>query len=320
MTTVLTTSPAEAAAFIHTGEVVAFPTETVYGLGADAFNEEAIARIYDAKGRPSDNPLIIHIATLDQLPQVAETVTPAAAALIDQFFPGPLTVILPRHPDLPELATGGLDTVGVRMPHHPIAQMFLQACACPVAAPSANRSGRPSPTSWDAVAQDLDGRIACILQADRTPAGLESTVVDCTRPVPVLLRAGVVPLEALRSVWATIDEPTPAEVAQGRSPGLRYRHYAPRARVHLVDTPADADADTHHGYIGLDAPDDPEAFGAVQLCSDLKAYAHELFAFFRRCDHEGLQAVYCQTVPSSGLGLALMDRLQRAADHTSGTA
>ncbi len=314
--TVRTTSPEEAATFIHQGEVVAFPTETVYGLGADVFNAAAIQRIFEAKGRPADNPLIVHLATLDQIADVAETVTPAAAALIQHFFPGPLTVILPKCPDVSDRATGGLNTVGVRMPDHPLAQAFLEACGCPVAAPSANRSGRPSPTSWEAVHADLNGRIACILQGDRTPAGLESTVVDCKQSVPLLLRAGVISLETLQSVWPDIEVAAPNDPRAHRSPGTRYRHYAPRARVQLVASPDEATPHPEAAYIGRDVPSSG-GFGKILRCETVDRYAHELFAFFRDCDAAHLRIIYCQTVSATGLGRALMDRLQRAAaSHT----
>ncbi|MFN7621581.1 MAG: L-threonylcarbamoyladenylate synthase, partial [Acidobacteriota bacterium] len=195
MKTELTKSVESAARYIIEGEVVAFPTETVYGLGANIFNEAAIAKIFAAKGRPSDNPLIAHIATLDQLLSLAREIPPAARLLIDRFFPGPLTVVLPKLPAVPMIATAGLETIGVRMPDHPLAIELLRACGLPLVAPSANLSGRPSPTTWQAVLEDLEGRIACILQGEPTRVGLESTVVDCTAAVPTLLRAGAITLE-----------------------------------------------------------------------------------------------------------------------------
>jgi len=311
--TLLTHSPEEAAAFLRRGEVVAFPTETVYGLGADAFDEEAVRTIFAAKGRPADNPLIVHLADLGRLARVAARVPPAARLLIDAFFPGPLTVILPRRADVPALVSGGLPTVGVRMPRHPVAQAFLAACGVPVAAPSANRSGRPSPTTWEAVRADLEGRIPCILVGERTEAGLESTVVDCTGETPVVLRAGVVTLEALRAVHPATRLAEPAAEALARSPGARYRHYAPRARVRLIDAPGEAEPGPDAAYIGLAPPPAPEAFGLVRVCASVEDYAHALFDFFRRCDAAGLRTIHCERVPPAGLGLALMDRLRRAA-------
>lgn len=180
MHTKLTRSVDVAARYIFSGEVVAFPTETVYGLGANVFDEGAIEKIFLAKGRPSDNPLIAHIGSLSQLELLVDKVTPTAAKLIDGFFPGPLTLVLPKRDDVPEIATAGLDTIGVRMPLHKLALSFIRACRMPLVAPSANLSGKPSPTTWQAVKTDLDGRIACILKGEPTDVGLESTVVDCT--------------------------------------------------------------------------------------------------------------------------------------------
>jgi L-threonylcarbamoyladenylate synthase len=311
VTTHLTTSPTDAAARIRRGQIVAFPTETVYGLGADAFNPEAVRRIFAAKGRPSDNPLIVHIHDLAQVDDLAATVPDAAATLLEHFVPGPLTLILPKRPTVPDVVTGGLDTVGIRMPRHPVAQVFLEACACPVAAPSANRSGRPSPTTWEAVLADLDGRISCILKGDRTPVGLESTVVDCTEVPPLVLRAGAITLEQLQAVWPSVRLSPDVHTAKRRSPGTRYRHYAPRAHICLVDHPDEAEAAPDTAYIGLDAPSD--TFGLHLACDDLDDYAHELFDFFRRCDAADIATIYAQRVQERGLGVALMDRLRRAA-------
>ena len=313
MHTQLTSSPEEAAAFIRRGALVAFPTETVYGLGADAFRPDAVRTIFAAKGRPADNPLIVHLHDPAQVDAVVARVPAAAAAFMEHFFPGPLTLILPKRPAVPDVVTGGLDTVGIRMPRHPVAQTFLEACGAPVAAPSANRSGRPSPTTWQAVRADLDGRIACILKGDRTPAGLESTVVDCTEDPPLILRAGVITPEHLRAVWPATRYPETQHAAHARSPGTRYRHYAPRARVRLVDAPAQAEATSHTAYIGTTRPPDEKDFGRTAVCPTLEAYAHELFDFFRRCDAAGVHTIYAERVPDQGLGLALMDRLRRAA-------
>lgn len=313
MQTRLTTDPEEAAAFLRRGAVVAFPTETVYGLGADALDASAVRQIFEAKGRPADNPLIVHLAHLEQLAAVAPRTTPAADTLIRHFVPGPLTLILPKAPAVPDVVTGGLDTVGVRMPAHPVAQAFLAACNRPVAAPSANRSGRPSPTTWQAVQADLDGRIACILQGDQSDAGLESTVVDCTQEVPTVLRAGVITLEQLRAVLPHLRTTDGDDKTIVRSPGTRYRHYAPRARIRLVDHPSEAPPAPDAAYLGLDAPNNPSGFGLSSVCQDVAAYAHTLFDFFRRCDAAGIRMIYCQRVSPAGLGHALMDRLQRAA-------
>lgn len=313
MKTKVTQSPSIAARFIRHGELVAFPTETVYGLGADIFNEEAVRKIFVAKGRPSDNPLIAHIADLSQLDSLTSRITPAARRLIERFFPGPLTVILPKSSRVPLVATAGLDTIGVRMPDHPMAQQFLRACGVPVVAPSANLSGRPSPTTWQAVREDLDGRIGCLLQGDQTRVGLESTVVDCTGDVPRVLRAGAVTLEHLREV---IPETTMAELgpdAVPRSPGMKYRHYSPRARVVICTYPQYLVASEVSAYIGLEAPPREDEFRMIRICPDIEDYARSLFRFFRECDEAGIDAIYCQAVEKEGLGAALMDRIERAA-------
>lgn len=316
MKTLLTTSPQKAARFIRRGEVVAFPTETVYGLGADAFNPTAVQRIFDAKGRPSDNPLITHVAARSQITQLAQSIPSHAKTLIRRFFPGPLTLILPRHPDVPPVVTAGLDTIGVRMPDHPVALRFLKACATPVAAPSANRSGRPSPTTWQAVREDLDGRIPCILKGRRTRTGLESTVVDCTETPPVVLRPGAIALEALRTALPETGVAAPDASALARSPGTKHRHYAPSAQVRFVATPDEATPDASHAYIGLDLPPQAERFGRVHLAPSVEDYAHALFHFFRQSDAAGCTVIYCQQVPDEGLGRALMDRIERAAAAT----
>jgi L-threonylcarbamoyladenylate synthase len=298
-----------AASFLRSGEVVAFPTETVYGLGGNAFDEKALRKIFAAKGRPADNPLIIHIGATEQLAEIVSQITPAAQRLIEAFWPGPLTVVLPKAERIPLLATANLQTVGVRAPAHPTANAFLRACGVPVAAPSANLSGRPSPTTWQAVAQDLDGRIACILQGGQTRVGLESTVVDCAGDTPHVLRAGAVTLEQLRAVLPAAQALTPDADAPARSPGLRHQHYAPRARVILVESPPDFNQKA--AYIGLYTP--ACNFTQQRICRDTEEYAHELFAFFRECDENGVNIIYCQAVAEIGLGVALMDRIMRAA-------
>ncbi|HZS09014.1 MAG TPA: L-threonylcarbamoyladenylate synthase [Blastocatellia bacterium] len=313
-TTVLTESPQQAAHFIREGEVVAFPTETVYGLGANLFDEAAIRKIFASKGRPADNPLIAHVADLSQLRLVARDVTRAAQKFIAAFFPGPLTVLLPKSERVPLLATAGLETVGVRIPRHPVAREFLSACGVPVAAPSANLSGRPSPTTWETVQADLDGRISCILKGDQTEVGLESTVVDCTGVVPVVLRAGAITLERLREV---IPETRLSEGGAGelpKSPGLKYRHYAPQAGVVLVAQPHEASPAANAAYIGIGAHPQAASFGRHRACDSVEDYARALFLFFRQCDAAGIGLIYCQAVTEAGLGLALMDRIRRAAE------
>lgn len=312
MHTIVTESPDDAAAFVRAGETAAFPTETVYGLGADALRPSAVQKIFEAKGRPSDNPLIVHISDRSELDHIASDLRPYAIDLVDQFFPGSLTVVVKKAGHVPEIVTAGLDTVGVRMPAHATALAFLKACDTAVAAPSANRSGRPSPTTWQAVLDDLDGRIPCILRGDRTNVGLESTVVDCTGPRPIVLRSGAVSLETLREVVPDVDFPTATNYDVARSPGLRHRHYAPEAQVVLVTEPP-PDPPSRSAYIGLTAPAEGASFEHVTVCRDVAEYAFELFDFFRTCDGRGLAAIFCEMPPESGLGVALADRLRRAA-------
>jgi len=310
--TTVTTSAAEAARFIQDGRLAAFPTETVYGLGADALSAPAVEKIFKAKGRPSDNPLIVHVAASSQIGRVVAEVPEWTWTLLDHFTPGPLTLILPKHSDVPSIVTAGLNTVGLRLPSHQLAQAFLRECGTPVAAPSANRSGRPSPTTWEAVKEDLGGRIACILNGGRTSEGVESTVLDCTTTPPVVLRPGVVTTEALERVIGRVEGANSGREGV-RSPGTRHRHYAPSARVCLVEDASDVRAAPDVGYIGLDAPENEEAVGMLHVASDRESYAHDLFAFFRNCDREGCSVIYAQTVSGEGVGRALNDRLARAA-------
>ena len=311
--TLITDSIAEAAQVIRRGGVVAFPTETVYGLGANVFAANAVRKIFAAKGRPPDNPLIVHIAARGDLPLIAKEITPPAHRLIAAFFPGPLTVVLKKREAVPEIATAGLATVGIRMPQHPLAQEFIKACGAPLAAPSANLSGCPSPTTWQAVAEDLAGRIDCILRGAPTSVGLESTVVDCAGDAPVLLRAGAITLEQLRAVTPAIVLRAEAQNEQARSPGLKYKHYSPQAQVRVVPDAEQAIASPDSGYIGIAAPPDGDSFKLTRVCASVEDYARHLFEFFRECDRAGVKTIYCQAIEEVGLGLALMDRLRRAA-------
>lgn len=313
MNTKITQSPSLAARYIAYGEVVAFPTETVYGLGANAFNQEAIRKIFEAKGRPADNPLIAHISDLNQIETLTREVPPIAQKLINAFFPGPLTIVLPKHERVPAIATAGLNTIGVRMPQHPIAQQFLRACGVPLVAPSANLSGRPSPTTWQAVRDDLNGRIACILKGNPTKVGLESTVVDCTGAKPVILRAGGVTLEQLREIVPETELARSTHSDAPKSPGMKYRHYSPSARVSISNIPQFAAPTANSAYIGIDPPPHLDGFNKFLLCKNVTEYAHSLFQFFRECDEERIQTIYCQAAQEEGLGLALMDRIRRAA-------
>jgi L-threonylcarbamoyladenylate synthase len=315
---------AEAASIIRLGQLVAFPTETVYGLGADGLNAVALGRIYTVKGRPADNPLILHVANQDQLPLVATDVPAIAQRLMQAFWPGPLTLILPKTPGVPDLVTAGLATVAVRMPAHPVALALIKAAQRPLAAPSANRSGLPSPTTAQHAYDDLHSRIPLILDAGPTRIGLESTVLDVTCIPPIILRPGGITREAIEAVVGHLRE-VASMAQQRRSPGTRYRHYSPSARVWLVE---DAQAETlqvvvakalqHGERVGcllhrLEPKHLPPLVKVIRLSGSLAEYAQGLFSALRGLDGLGLDVIVVEGVQEQGLGAAVMDRLRRAA-------
>jgi L-threonylcarbamoyladenylate synthase len=330
---------ARAAAVIRAGGLVAFPTETVYGLGADALNEDAVRKIFLAKERPADDPLIVHIAHAQQLTQLARQVPQRAWDLAEKFWPGPLTLVLPKTDRVPPVTTGGLDTVAVRAPAHPVAQKLLERSGVPIAAPSANRFGRPSPTTAQHVWEDLDGRIDLIVDGGPTPIGVESTVLDLTQEPPMVLRPGGVTLEELREVLGEVRLLNSAPEAAKRSPGTRYRHYAPRARVLLVEQGAAEAAlkrlsgkrvgvlvhrdltprpPSRSGKGELPSPRRGGAGGEViviQMPQSLKAYARRLFAVLRELDAQGVDVIIVEKLEERGLGRAIMDRLRRASSE-----
>lgn len=308
--TLVTDSIEDAARLLCQGELVIFPTETVYGLGANALDPQAVAGIYRAKKRPADNPLIVHIHSLEQVDELTHSVPDYAWELLRAFFPGSLTLLLPKRPLIPDATTAGSDKVCLRMPSLPLAQKFLKACDLPVAAPSANLSGRPSPTRWQDCLDDMNGRVAAILKGPEATFGLESTIVDCTGAYPVLMRPGVVELEELALVVPNIRlNPVHNKVVL---PGMKYRHYAPQAQVTLLN-PGEQPAVTGEGtaYIGLTHPNFLTDY-SVQAGSTLE-YAHRLFAFFRECDRRELRQIYAERVDENGLGRAIMNRLNKAA-------
>ena len=310
-----------AAEVIRAGGLVAFPTETVYGLGADALSEAAVARIFEAKERPRGNPLIVHVADATALDEVAVRVTDRAREVVASFWPGPLTLVLDRAAAVPLITTGGLDTVAVRVPAHPVAQGLIRAAGRPLAAPSANRSGRPSPTRAPHVLEDLGGRIELILDGGSTSVGLESTVLDMTTEPPTLLRPGGVTLEQLEAHLGRVRLATGDDEAAGRSPGLRFRHYAPRAKVVLIEAGAGEEAVVSwldggksvalmaQRSVGLDRP----GLRVRLMPVDLEAYARELFEALRDLDATGVDAIFVEGIAEVGLGQAIMDRLRRAA-------
>ena len=318
--TELTENPTRAAEILRRGGIVAVPTETVYGLAACYDNPRAIAQIFAAKQRPSDNPLIVHLADQSWLPQVARHIPPLVEKLFNHFAPGPLTLTLPRANTVPDAVTAGLDSVAVRIPAAPICQQLLKTLGKPIVAPSANLSGRPSPTRYQDVYEELYGRIDAVLMGPPCQIGLESTVVDCCQSPPYLLRPGAVTLEQIQQFVPQIQLlPATASVAEVStvnplpSPGLRHKHYAPTAQVQLFDDPTQLAANKFAMYLGLQQHPHADAWGAHANYPTTEQYAHALFEMFRRADSAKLQLIYCQRVPTSGLGRALMDRLQRAA-------
>ncbi|WP_043540226.1 L-threonylcarbamoyladenylate synthase [Salinarimonas rosea] len=305
---------ADAAALLRTGALVAFPTETVYGLGADATDPAAVVRIYEAKQRPRFNPLIAHLP--DAAAADAEGVLDARARrLADAFWPGPLTLVVPRAPggSVCDVARAGLDTVALRVPAHPLAHALLVAAGRPIVAPSANRSGRVSPTAVDHVLDDLDGRIAAVLDGGETRVGVESTIVACVDETPRLLRPGGVPRSALEDV---LGSPLAGSLPEGgvRAPGMLASHYAPRARVRL-----DA-AEIRAGEAALlFGPAQPQGLGHavatfnLSVGGDLAEAAARLFGGLRRLDASGAATIAVAPIPAHGLGEAIRDRLARAA-------
>ena len=301
------------------GRLVAFPTETVYGLGADALDPHAVAGIFAAKGRPTDHPLICHVASADALDPLVAAVTPAARALADAFWPGPLTLVMPRSRAVPDAVTGGRDTVAVRVPAHPVALALLRAFDGPVAAPSANRFGRPSPTSASDVADELGDAVAVILDGGPCEIGIESTVLDLTCDPPQVLRPGRISAEQVAQV---LGGPVDA-VASGpaRAPGMLESHYAPGARVKMVaDEQVAARAATLEGdgvHVAVLAPDAVDGLPAPVLVlgpvGGPDDYAARLYAAFRRADAEGADVILAVPPPAEGIGVAVRDRLQRAS-------
>ncbi len=309
MKTLITAQVAEAAAILRNGQTVVFPTETVYGLGADALNPVAVAAVFEAKQRPADNPLIVHIWQPEQIDELAQAIPAYAYRLIEAFFPGPFTLLLPKRALIPDITTAGSSKVCLRMPSLALARQFLQECGRPVAAPSANLSGRPSPTRWQDCLEDMDGRVGAILTGPEATYGLESTIVDGSGAVPVLLRPGSITLEQIALVTPEVL-PQPGQGGPV-TPGTKYRHYAPRARVELAPAGRPTDPPCQEAaYIGLTPPAFTSRYTYEAI--SIEDYAHALFSFFRECDRRGVKCIYVEPVPPVGLGRALMNRLSKA--------
>ena len=302
-----------AAEIIRSGGLAAFPTETVYGLGADALNPEAVGRIYAAKGRPSDNPLILHVASIEQAYSLVR-MNDTAERLMRIFWPGPLTLVLPAREHIPAKTRGGLDTAAVRMPDNPIALALIAASGTPIAAPSANLSGRPSPTDAMTVYHDMNGRIDIILDGGSVDVGIESTVIDVTDPNRILmLRPGGMSREVIENAL-NMQLDVPDTASKKRSPGTRYKHYSPNIPVIIWKKDNDfPDINIFTaGYLGINEP--PCNIEARIIFHDTVNYAHGLFAGFRKLEADGVSCIVAEwPESSSGLGEGLRDRISRAA-------
>ena len=325
----------QAGEIIRNGGLVAFPTETVYGLGGDGLNPDSSRKIYAAKGRPSDNPLIIHIYRMEDLQVLVKEIPDNAKKLAEAFWPGPLTMILPKANLVPKETTGGLDTVAVRMPSHKVALAFIEAAGGFVAAPSANLSGKPSPTLAKYVVEDMDGRIDMIIDGGDIAIGLESTIVDLTGDVPMILRPGYITLDMLKDVLGEVEcDPTLLDgdcKERPKAPGMRYRHYAPKGDMLIVDGETEAVvreinrwvADSRKqgfktGVIATGENADKYEADVVKVVggrNEETAIAASLYRILREFDDEEVDAIYSESFATDGIGQAIMNRLLKAAGH-----
>ena len=324
-----------AAKILQEGGLVAFPTETVYGLGGNGLDSAACEKIYLAKGRPSDNPLILHISEIEELDRIVAEVSLQARALMDAFWPGPLTMIFKKKDIVPAKATGGLDTVAVRFPNHPVARAIIRAAGLPIAAPSANSSGKPSPTRASHVEYDLNGKIDMIVDGGAAEWGLESTIVDFTEDVPVVLRPGYISLEMLQETLGDVrmDKGLIAADSKVRpkAPGMKYRHYAPKADLAIVEGAQEAvidkinqlaaQAKEHGEQVGIIATDEtkdryPEGL-VVSIGSrkEEESIAHHLYEVLRDFDQSAVKSIYSEAFYTPRMGQAIMNRLLKAAGH-----
>lgn len=327
----------KAGAIIMAGGLVAFPTETVYGLGGDALNPGASKKIYEAKGRPSDNPLIVHIYRMEDLYKIAKDVSGDAKKLADKFWPGPLTMIFKKKDIVPPETTGGLDTVAVRMPSNKIAADFIRASGGFIAAPSANLSGRPSPTEAAHVIEDMTGRIDMIIDGGSSVIGLESTIVDMTEPVPMILRPGYITGDMVKEAVGDVayDPAVFGELTEGmhpKAPGMKYRHYAPKGELTIIKGDKDAviaymkdalnkglDKGLRVGIIATEETQDNYKDASLLMNvgarDDEDSIARRLYSVLRKCDDEDIDLIYSEDFSTPRIGQAIMNRLIKAAGH-----
>lgn len=326
----------EAGDLIAAGELVGFPTETVYGLGADALHPEAARKIYEAKGRPSDNPLIVHIAEVSDLERVAKVVPAQAKKLAEAFWPGPLTMVVWKKDEVPYATTGGLDTVAVRMPNHPVALELIRKSGTLIAAPSANTSGRPSPTEAAHVMEDLEGRIAMVLDGGPVGIGIESTIIDLTEETPMVLRPGYITPEMLSEVLGeeVIIDPgiiAADDTARPKAPGMKYKHYAPKADMVIVDgekekvvekiTDLTHEAQTYGKKVAVIATEETKGLYAADVVLSIgtreeeDSIAKHMYKILRDCDKLDVDLIYSESFKTPRIGQAIMNRMLKAAGH-----
>jgi len=309
----------EAAEVLKNGGTVAFPTETVYGIGANALDAEAVAKIFTAKGRPSDNPLIVHIARASDMTQLTTKITPNIIKLIDEFWPGPLTLVLPKTKSIPDIVTAGLPTVGIRMPDDPVALSLIRKAGCPVAAPSANISGKPSPTRAEHVVDDLDGRVDVILKGGDCRVGIESTVLDMSGDVPTILRPGMITREDILEVIGGRVEIDPGLADQSgtpKAPGMKYAHYAPNAPMTVFEGRQDRVISEIQRIKSINEANGLKVGVIMFDESDFVIAANEFFAQLRDLDSQGVDMILAGALSRNhSLGFAIMNRMMKAAGY-----
>ncbi|AVQ37654.1 threonylcarbamoyl-AMP synthase [Clostridium botulinum] len=321
---------------LRQGGLVVFPTETVYGLGANALDKDAVKKIFEAKGRPQDNPLIVHISKVKDIEKLVEEIPPIAQKLMDKFWPGPMTIILKKKDIIPNETSAGLDSIGIRMPSNKIAMELISMAGVPIAAPSANLSGKPSPTDLETCIEDLDGRVNMILGGDNSEVGVESTVIDCTINPPCILRPGGITLEMLKEVDSDIYiDPAimkkPDKELRPKAPGMKYRHYAPKAPLKIIKGDLNKtiekinemvqnyiDAEKKVGIIATDETIDNYKKGEVVSIGsrkDLNTIAHNLFYVLRTFDEKNVDLILSEAFEEKDMGVAIMNRLKKSAGY-----
>lgn len=325
----------KAAVILKNGGLVAFPTETVYGLGANGLDKNAVPKIYEAKGRPSDNPLILHISEFEEIKDIVKEIPKSALILAEEFWPGPLTMVFKKSEIVPYRTTGGLESVAIRMPSNKIARELIKAAGLPIAAPSANSSGRPSPTKASHVLFDLEGKIDMVIDGGAVDIGLESTIVDVTGEIPVILRPGFITEEMLTEAIGRVDTDdvvkslTPDKHLKPKAPGMKYRHYAPQGKMtiykgnpdRVVEIINEELSKSENKKTGVLATDETKSYYRADIVISLgsredgESIAHNLFDALRRFDDEGVELIFSEGFDENRLGFAIMNRLHKSAGY-----